>query len=496
MSLKLITLAAFTVIFLSYIAFPTKNYYYDGIFFAQVIENSKGLNGSLLHPNHLLYNAFGYLLYRASQAIALSLRAVQVLQFANSVGAVLCAYVFFRIIKKLFSEYLAWTLTFLFAFSATWWKFSTDADAYIFSVLFLLLSFYLLLHKDSQPLLLLITFSLAVFFHQLAILFYPIAVLGLLWHRARHPRHVFTFAIGAFVVVFGCYCLFFYLASGSTNPTRFARWITSYSPDASFSFNLLSNLRYTLRGHGRLFFGGRVSALQDLMRFWIVMLIVVWAGLIVALLFKSIQGLRDRHDSDSVQYTLRLDTVAKLCIVWIAIYEVFLFFWLPQNTFYRLFYLPAIVLLIGWVISHLARGSKRHYRLALFVAIMAFANFLFSIFPFAHVQKNPPLALALEMNRVWPAGTVIYFASENTDNNLFQYFNPGTHWKSLVTNRLESDLGPMSRNGASVWLDSSAIDQISSTPAGAEWLAHHEQAGSRRELVDRSYRIRFIEITP
>ena len=49
--------------------FPRKNYYWDGVFFARVIEAAPGFNFSLFHPNHLLYNAAGYVLYTMSRAV-------------------------------------------------------------------------------------------------------------------------------------------------------------------------------------------------------------------------------------------------------------------------------------------------------------------------------------------------------------------------------------------------------------------------------------------
>jgi hypothetical protein len=46
----------FPAMLLVYLLFPTKNYYWDGIFFARVIEDASTLNPSLLHPNHLAGN--------------------------------------------------------------------------------------------------------------------------------------------------------------------------------------------------------------------------------------------------------------------------------------------------------------------------------------------------------------------------------------------------------------------------------------------------------
>ena len=43
-----------------YLAFPTKVYYWDGITFAQAIEDASSPNATLTHPNHLIYSYVGY----------------------------------------------------------------------------------------------------------------------------------------------------------------------------------------------------------------------------------------------------------------------------------------------------------------------------------------------------------------------------------------------------------------------------------------------------
>jgi len=48
--------------------------------------------------------------------------------------------------------------------------------------------------------------------------------------------------------------------------------------------------------------------------------------------------------------------------------------------------------------------------------IMAVSNLTFDIFPNSQVQSNPPLALALEMGRVWVSGTLVYYTTFNTDD--------------------------------------------------------------------------------
>jgi hypothetical protein len=196
--------------------------------------------------------------------------------------------------------------------------------------------------------------------------------------------------------------------------------------------------------------------------------------------------------------------MALLSALWILVYLVFLFIWMPQHTFYRLFYLPAIIILAGLVLSfyETARAAavasrRRQYRLALLVAALSLANFLFLIYPYAHAEKFPPLAFALAMNREWPQGTVIYYALTNADNSLFRYFNPSTIWKQSDMNdrkALEAELQALEEQGQSAWLDDSAIAQLSSTKEGAEWLSGHAREETRRKLIDKSYRIQFVRI--
>jgi hypothetical protein len=47
-------LILFSVTAVIYLLFPTRVYYWDGIVFAQAIEDASRLNPSLVHPNHLI----------------------------------------------------------------------------------------------------------------------------------------------------------------------------------------------------------------------------------------------------------------------------------------------------------------------------------------------------------------------------------------------------------------------------------------------------------
>src|SRR5678815_2580634 len=150
-----------------YLLFRTRVYYWDGLVFAQMIENARGLSPSLVHPNHLIYNFVGYIFYKLLRSFSAEIRALTALQILNCILSPICARVFFSILlNTLRSLYLAICLTLLFAFSATWWRFSTDADAYIPSVLFLLISFYFVLPRRApKPVLVAVLYAFSLCLH-------------------------------------------------------------------------------------------------------------------------------------------------------------------------------------------------------------------------------------------------------------------------------------------------------------------------------------------
>jgi len=478
-----------------YLAFPTRVYYWDGITFAQAIEDAGSLDPSLVHPNHLIYNFAGYLFYKLLHTFGVEVRALTALQILNSLLSAMCASVLFAILKDtLRSLYLAVCLTLLFAFSATWWKFSTDANAYIPSVLFLLVSFYLVLpERKARPWLVALTFFLSMAFHQLAVLMFPVLALGIYLQDGpisikQRLANALYFSILSATLILASYAYLFSLARGSFDIYEFKRWITYYSPDAGIQFRFWSNLQYTLRGHVRLLFGGRFNLLKDLVNLLVVLLLACLVAAVLWLLFDVLRSL-GRARNNEQERKLRLQphekSVLLLSLVWTIVYVMFLLFFLPQNTFYRLFYLPALILLLGVGLSSFKDKASNSWRLAVFVAAVGLANFLFLIYPFSNVEKYPPLAFALQMNREWPAGTVIFYGAESSDVSLARYFTPSTQWRKLKS------IDSIQDEGEGVWLETSAIDAVD-----PRWLETHARKESLKELADSSFRIRFLRVEP
>jgi hypothetical protein len=487
-------LLLFSVTAVIYLLFPTSVYYWDGIVFAQTIEDASQLSPSLVHPNHLVYNFAGYIFYKLLRAFGADIRALTALQILNSLLSALCAGVLFSILlQTLRSFYFSICLALLFAFSATWWKFSTDANAYIPSVLFLLISFYLVLPgRKPRPLLTAFTFFISMAFHQLAVLMFPVLALGVYLQDTRLKRQALNavyFSVTAALLIVAAYAGLFYLARGEFDPFRFIRWTTSYSPDADTAFHLWSSLKYSFRGHVRLFFGGRLNSLRGLMNPAIVVLVLCLIAAILFFLFNLLKNLR----APKLLLQTRQKTVLLLALAWTGVYVVFLFFWLPQNTFYRLFYLPALIIVLGLALASVRNTRPETRALAAFVIAAALANFLFLIYPSSHAEKYPPLAFAQQLNREWPAGTVIFYMDESSDVSLVRYFTPQTRWMRMHLKFMDDPKAEMRKvyeEGGTVWFETSAIDTYQSD----SWFEKHARKETLRELNDGAYRIRFVQV--
>jgi hypothetical protein len=489
-----------------YLVFPTKNYYWDGITFAQTIERANSLNASLLHPNHLIYEVCGYLIYHAALAVGIEARALTVLQVLNCVLSVSSTVLVFQIFKRSFrSDRIAAALSFLFAFSAMWWKFSTDADAYVPSILFVLGAFYFLhLSSKPRPVLVACLHAVGMCFHQLAVFFFPVALLGLYFQsgdleRSRRIGAILTYGACAFLITFGAYVLGFYLQTNRTDLTALSHWLTNYSPENGFVFNLKESFSYTLDGEFKLFFGGRFGFVKELPIFATVILLSLLTLAIANFIWQFVQLLRARTAVETFEPNENFRRLSWLCVIWIVSYVVFLFFWIPKNTFYRMYYLLPLLLLVAIFLFRTKWRSKAASAAYAFVFMVATANFTFYIYPYSQVRNETPLSLALSLNSVWTPRTVVYYSELNTDNQLVWYLNSSTTWRPLKIDtfrQLESDVASGDENGADVWVDNTAIKALQQDKILGKWLSYHRCNCQAYGLNTKAYYINFERLVP
>lgn len=463
-----------------YLLFSTKQYYWDGVAFAHEIERAAGDHSALFRANHLLYNLAGYLLYTAFDA---QIRALFLLQALNSILAGICILIVFRILMEITeSWYHSICLALMFAFSATWWRFATDADAYIPSILFMLICYLLLLpDRRSRPVRVGVTHAMAMLFHQLAVFFYPVAIVAL-WRQTKRMSNILCYIAVSGLLTAGAYI---YVYRTFFDAGSFWSWITTHSEDSRFTFSLFDNAVTSLLGSFRLFFGGRSSLLQlNAVTVIGIICLAVALGWIYTLRTEIKRGFRELWAQLTKQHMIAGSSL----LVWIFCYMCFLLFWIPKNTFYRLFYLPAIIFLIGM----LGRPWKERLQrpLAVAVIMMCVWNFTFLIYPHSRIENSVILSFALQHREDWPRGTTIIIRDFHATIWTISYFNPQVSW-IWEDDTLDISALPKDRP---FWLDGTAYDFLKEQPEGERWLAAHIDNsgsfihGSRRHSI-RFYRI-------
>ena len=447
-----------------YVVMPIRNFYWDGVAFAIDIEKQPPI-ASLVHPSHLLYAVWGEWLYRLTGALGLHVRALYVLQAANGILAGCCVMLVYRLLG---SRRVAVAGALLFGFSATWWRFAADANAYVPSIFCLLCAALLL--EGQRPILAGLAQAGAMLFHELAILFLPVA-----WMRVRKDRQAMaSYSTSALLPVAIAYACAYKAVSRNPTIAGWFGWMTAHSPDSGFSFRFASDAILTVRGTFRLFFGGKFDDFVGgpLSIAACVALLAACLGFLVCL-WRTRRSLT----ASSIQ-------PAPWLLVWVAVYVAFLFFWMPQNTFYRLFYLPPLIMLLilPWRCTRWL------------VAVVALWNFVFLAYPQSRWEFNVPLRFAVAQRERWAPGTPIVFHRFHPDLWTISYFNQQAAWITLEQvdlGQLERDLDYARREGKPLWLEATAYDLVASDAAGRQWLSAHERPGELVEFRDTKHRFAF-----
>ena len=489
-------------IFAVYLLFPIRNHYWDGVGFALQIEASADSGDpALLHPNHLVYTLAGRLAYDAVRTVCPEVRALAVLQYLNMALAALAAGILYGIFRRQAGGPLfAGGLAALFAFSAGWWRFGADAGAYIPSVLGLVLGLAVLLRSGpSAPVRLGLCHAAAMLFHELAIGFLPAAVCGLAAREETPARRWRSAAL--YLATAGGVTGAAYLAAYARQPGRTSlwSWLTYHSPDSAFSWDLGRNILLTVRSNVRLLVNSRPG---DVFRHPDPVSLVALAAFAVALGWVIVTLIRRRAwrlpPPDPAGSLPAVALWVRVGAAWLIPYLVFLFVWLPGNTFYRLFYLPALILLLAaWLLRHGAPAAGLGRLPVAAAVLVGLFNLGFSIVPCAQIRSNPPLALAVRMQGRWSGPTTVGYGDFNPDNWTLRYFNPATRWVAVDPGSgldgFRRLLADQQREGRTVWLDSSAVRTLEAMgPEAAAFAA----ALIKEEVVQERMGTRLYRLGP
>jgi len=480
-----------------YLALPTRAWTPEGVSFALSVERPESLNNALLQPSHLIYLPFGRAMYVLAERVDAGVRAMTVLQIVNSVAAACCVFALGEIaLEWTGSALIALLAAALLAFSAAWWKFSTDAGAWILATLFLTLAFrFLLPWQPARPLSVAALHSTAMLFHELAVLFLPVALLGLAMQcegRLRRWLAAFTYVVAALVMTLAPHC-YAVSRTGDLTPRALFEWLADHGAGAHFSASA-SNIAAVAESHVRLFLGGRWTLARHFQRMPSALAVAAFALFCVLILRRpEITG------DDASPGWRDTRAVLLLSLAWIAPYFAFLAFFEPRETFNRLLYAPAIVLALTalavqrrWL---LAFGSRR--AIAIGLAALAVWNFCLFIYPHAQTAANPALVAAEDLHSRLRRDAIIYHSTFSPDDRLVLYISPQTRWMQLARFDVASVARAIAEAASSnrdVWLDGSALTRVENQPGGPEWIAQHTVSDFDRR--NGASDIRFRQLHP
>jgi hypothetical protein len=447
------------LILLSFL-FLTRTYYWDGVLFSLDIENVQrtGDAASLFHPNHLLYNAFGFAVFCAAKFFDPAVRAIAALQAINVVLSVASTYVLFLVARCVStSRGIPEFCCCLFAFGATWWKFSTDADVYIVCVLLLVLNAWFLLRTVPVILHAALCHTAAMLFHELAIFTYVPVLFVTLFEPSKPVRTRVVTAVaycaGTGSVVAAAYWLCYSQANHSKYPTLLA-WITSYASDSEFTHSFADVVQHYLASYLKQFAGGKLSMMKqffsplECLALIACGLLLIWA--VRLFVRRGVQN-PGKIEPRAMQFLWG----------WFIGYAVFLGLWDPGSAFHKLFIWPAIVLLIGAYIARCGYGREHVRAFTIVAAALACWNFAAFIYPRSHTSADPVLTLAQQVNRELPKNATVYYRFFSPDDWYLDYFAPGRTWKQLPGDPNQRSLNA---GGGPVCLETTALETLTSDP--------------------------------
>jgi hypothetical protein len=291
------------------------------------------------------------------------------------------------------------------------------------------------------------------------------------------------------------YAFAFHFTHGNLDPEKMLSWASSHSYNSAFSFEIGRNLFTSAAGNAKLFMGGRMRFIQETWGYFIASAAVAAIGFFVMMIWRLKQTGVPPLKWPKVQFT----PIIRICVVWITVYVVFLVFWLPQNTFYRLFYLPALILLAGTFEASLK--TRSHSILALAIGFLFCVNLSSSIYPAAQPALNRTEQFAKSMQSVWEPGTTVYGNVYADENLTIKYFNPQVVWKKLWNRAPLEDLGPTLHqaraSGKAMWFDLAALEKLSSEdPSFSDWLKANCRLGEKYQFMNANDLVGFVQLVP
>jgi len=406
---------------------------FDAVSYANQIAHLYPRTGDphwLFHPHHLLFNALGYVLWKAARVCGCSGGSLPVLQSLNAVLGAAGVSVYYLTLRRLLqrSRGLPVLIALGLALSFGYWICATDGRVNMPSIFLMLAAFWALarLMTAPRPALAALTGLLAggaVLFHESAGLFVVVGLAGVLLADANPlvppdaTRKLRVQLALAYLAAWAGTAALPYLAVGGLalhlhSLAAFRAWTSEYSELGWWwDFHILHNLTsdfYAFRHAGFVEPGSRPSTftlsphLPPLQLGLYGLSVLGWLGAAYAI-FAALPQLWRSHNRSLVV----------VLILWIVVYAAFFTVWSPG---YFVFWVPVLVptsLLLALTLAHYrARrgGRAANWPMGVWIVLYAGLNLQIGILPHLSPQSDPFRRIAADVRAHTHPGDVVLVA--------------------------------------------------------------------------------------
>ncbi|MCL2596357.1 MAG: glycosyltransferase family 39 protein [Paludibacter sp.] len=369
-------LACFLVIFLF---FPNRNPLSDSLNYAGNVR----WNGLLFFPHHLLYCWFNSLINNLLQQIHINVDTLSMMEFTNGIFAVFCLLIFQKILLlQKNDDKRANIWIFFAACSFGFMRFAVEAEAYIIPIFFSLVATYFFIKYLKNNKLQNIVFSsliisLAVLFHQIALIFGIGMFVGFIF--TKKLKHILLFALPTLIVLIIYSLIMVYVNDTPFSIKNLVFFVADFytSPDANINFGL-QNFVLLAIGFVRTFF--QINGIVPYVFKFIPAFYIVAVSIVICL-FSAIYYLKNLKFKKEEK--LRNDKFSSTYAVVFVLLLIFALISEGNSEF-----LVALPFIIPFFIEKFIIFDKK---IIIYLSISMFLwNFCFGIFPNNHfnIENN------------------------------------------------------------------------------------------------------------
>ena len=384
----------------------------------------------LFHPHHLLFNALGYLLWRAAQGVGYTGGSLVVLQSLNATLGAGGVAVFYLTLRRLLqrSRWLPLLISLGLAFSFGYWLCASDGRVNMPSVFLMLCAFAVLCRTMPfpHPRLAAAVGALAggaVLFHESAGLFVVVGLAGVLLAeddplllpaamKIQRRRMALAY-LGAWAATVGLpYLAVGVLALHLHSVAAFRHWTSEYAELGWWwDFHVLHNLRLDLYAfrhaafveppgkQGTFHLGRHIPVALKSLYF---ASLLGWLGAVYAFL-AALPLLWRSHNR----------RMMIVCVLWIVVYTAFFTVWSPG---YFVFWVPVLIptaVMLALALAHYrARrgGLAANWLLGVWIVLYGLLNAQASLLPHLAPNSDPFRRIAADVRAHTQEGDVVLVA--------------------------------------------------------------------------------------